>query len=93
MLVQTEECRDELEAVRSAYPNSDLGPRIEAALLSKRGVSKSAACVKMMWLAVAYAAVACDHGFAASPPAALILEDIHAIQGRLPVPDNITVVG
>lgn len=34
---QTEECRDELEAVRAAYPNSDLGPRIEAALLSKRG--------------------------------------------------------
>lgn len=36
---QTEECRDELEAVRSAYPNSDLAPRIEAALLSKRGQS------------------------------------------------------
>ncbi|CAN0007398.1 unnamed protein product, partial [Ectocarpus fasciculatus] len=34
---KTEECRDELGAVMSAYPNSDLGPRIEAALLSKRG--------------------------------------------------------
>eukprot|EP00752_Nemacystus_decipiens_P006033 g5448.t1 len=34
---KTEECRDELEAVRAAYPNSDLGPRVQAALLSKRG--------------------------------------------------------
>ncbi|CAN0220394.1 unnamed protein product, partial [Scytosiphon promiscuus] len=40
---KTEECRDELEAVRSAYPDSDLGPRIEAALLSKRGKGEEAA--------------------------------------------------
>ncbi|CAN0225353.1 unnamed protein product [Pylaiella littoralis] len=34
---KTEECCDELEIVKAAYPGSDLGPRIEAALLSKRG--------------------------------------------------------
>ncbi|CAM9537632.1 unnamed protein product [Ectocarpus sp. 6 AP-2014] len=50
---KTEECRDELEAVRSAYPNSDLGPRIEAALLSKRGKGGEASSVLKAHLAKA----------------------------------------
>ncbi|CAM9248188.1 unnamed protein product, partial [Hapterophycus canaliculatus] len=50
---KTEECRDELQAVRSAYPSSDLGPRIEAALLSKRGKGDEASGVLKTHLAKA----------------------------------------
>lgn len=34
---QMEECHEELDALKAIYPSSDLGPRIEAALLSNRG--------------------------------------------------------
>ncbi|CAM9427818.1 unnamed protein product [Laminaria digitata] len=42
---KTEECHEELEAVMAIYPASDLGPRIEAALLSKRGKNEEASKV------------------------------------------------
>ncbi|CAM9329917.1 unnamed protein product [Ascophyllum nodosum] len=42
---KTEECQEELRAVRPMYPSSDLAPRIEAALLSKQGKSAEASAV------------------------------------------------